>query len=192
MNIFSPFGLQRKSIEIAGGGVLLRTPVIEDYDQWKTLRQKSRAFLTPWEPAWHDEELTRPAFRYRLRHYQKCVDDDLGQSFFIFTSGGATLLGGINLSNLRRGVAQCATLGYWIGEPYARQGHMTRAVQALKPYAFTQLRLHRIEAACLPHNTASVRLLERTGFAREGLAPSYLKINGAWEDHILWACREAL
>jgi ribosomal-protein-alanine N-acetyltransferase len=118
------------------------------------------------------------------------VEEDTGYPFFIFSDDGSILLGGITLSNLRRGVAQCATLGYWMGAPHARRGHMTCAVQAMQQHAFASLGLHRIEAACLPRNEASIRLLQRTGFVREGFAQSYLKINGTWEDHILWACRE--
>jgi ribosomal-protein-alanine N-acetyltransferase len=88
---------------------------------------------------------------------------------------------------VRRGVAQAGSLGYWIGEPFARQGLMTAAVNALIPFAFGTLRLHRLEAACIPNNTASVRLLEKTGFKREGFAREYLCINGVWQDHVLYA-----
>jgi ribosomal-protein-alanine N-acetyltransferase len=64
---------------------------------------------------------------------------------------------------------------------------MTAAVRALAGFAFATLRLHRIEAACIPANTASIRLLEKTGFAREGYAREYLCINGVWQDHLLYA-----
>ena len=97
------------------------------------------------------------------------------------------MLGALTLSNVRRGVAQMATLGYWIGAPFARQGYMTDALQALLPFAFDHLHLHRVEAACLPRNDASIALLRRAGFEQEGLARSYLKINGAWQDHLLFA-----
>ncbi len=97
------------------------------------------------------------------------------------------LLGGLTLANVRRGVAQAGSLGYWIGGPYARRGHMTAAVRALLPFAFGALRLHRVEAACIPSNAASIRLLENSGFAREGYAREYLCINGIWQDHLLYA-----
>jgi ribosomal-protein-alanine N-acetyltransferase len=192
MNILSPFVFSRKDPELEGQGVLLRFPRMEDYAQWRDLREASRNFLVPWEPAWDRHELERSAFRRRLVHFRKWLTDGTGRPFFIFSSDSGQLLGGITLSNLRRGVAQCATLGYWIGEPFARRGHMSDAVAALKAHGFRDLGLHRIEAACLPRNTASVRLLERSGFEREGFAVSYLKINGLWEDHILWSCREPL
>ena len=97
------------------------------------------------------------------------------------------LVGGITLTNIRRGVAQAGSLGYWVGAPFARQGYMTRGVSALAPVRLRRLRLHRVEAACIPTNQPSIRLLERTGFQREGYAREYLCINGMWQDHLLYA-----
>jgi ribosomal-protein-alanine N-acetyltransferase len=184
-----PLGLGQKTIEIEGEKVRLRTPRIDDFEEWRTLREQSREFLIPWEPSWHTEELARYSYRLRLRYQQKLMAEDAAFAFFIFSAAPEILLGGITLSNIRRGVAQCATLGYWIGAPHARKGYMTDAVKALRAHAFSELSLHRLEAACLPSNMASIGLLERTGFDREGFAKSYLKINGRWEDHILWSCR---
>jgi ribosomal-protein-alanine N-acetyltransferase len=189
MDFLLPLALRQRTIEIEGGKVRLRTPRLEDFDEWRSLREQSRDFLVPWEPAWHPDELTRLSYRLRLRHQQKLMADDAGYAFLIFATSPEILLGGITLSNVRRGVAQTGTLGYWIGETFARHGHMTCAVKALRDYAFSELSLRRLEAACLPSNEASIRLLERTGFEREGFAKSYLKINGRWEDHILWSCR---
>jgi ribosomal-protein-alanine N-acetyltransferase len=189
MDFLLPLGLRQKTIEIEGGKVRLRTPQVDDFEEWRALREQSRAFLVPWEPSWHPEELARYSYRLRLRHQQKLMAEDAAYAFFIFSMAQEALLGGITLSNVRRGVAQCATLGYWIGEPHARKGYMSDAVTALRSHAFSELSLRRLEAACLPSNTASIRLLERTGFEREGFAKSYLKINGRWEDHILWSCR---
>jgi [ribosomal protein S5]-alanine N-acetyltransferase len=191
MSFLLPLALKQKTIEIKAIAVCLRTPRPEDYWQWKDLRERSREFLVPWEPVWNGNELSRLSYRMRLRHNQKTLADDTAYAFFVFDGGGDVLLGGITLSNVRRGVAQCGTLGYWIGEPFARQGHMSHAVLALRDYAFSTLDLHRLEAACLPANAASIRLLERCGFEREGFAKSYLKINGRWEDHILWSCCRA-
>jgi ribosomal-protein-alanine N-acetyltransferase len=96
-------------------------------------------------------------------------------------------VGGVTLNNVRRGVIQAGSLGYWIGAPFARRGFMTAALAALIPYAHGALRLKRIEAACLPHNAASMRLLQKLGFAREGYARQYLCIAGEWQDHVLFA-----
>jgi ribosomal-protein-alanine N-acetyltransferase len=172
---------------ITGEGVVLRSPQISDYVAWSELRERSRKFLTPWEPTWPADDLTRPAYRQRLRRYAEDMRTDQAYPFFIFRSDDGTLVGGLALANIRRGVAQAGSLGYWVGAPYIQKGYMTAAVSALIPAAFDLLRLHRLEAACIPTNLASVRLLEKTGFRREGYARSYLCINGTWQDHLLYA-----
>ena len=172
---------------IFGGTVTLRAPHMGDYQAWAELRAESRAFLTPWEPTWARDDLTRAAFRRRLKHYAREIREDQAYPFFIFRTGDEVLIGGITVSNIRRGVAQTASIGYWIGRPHARRGHMTAAIRALVPFAVDTLALHRIEAACLPTNEASMRLLEKCGFEREGYARRYLRINGAWQDHVLFA-----
>jgi ribosomal-protein-alanine N-acetyltransferase len=161
---------------------------MSDYSEWTTLREASRAFLTPWEPTWPSDDLSRSAFRRRLRRYAEDQRADTSYAFFLFRKSDEALVGGLTLANIRRGVAQAGSLGYWIGEPFARRGLMTGAVQGLVPFAFASLRLHRLEAACIPSNTASIRLLEKVGFAREGYAREYLCINGLWQDHLLFAC----
>jgi len=172
---------------IHGEGVFLRTPQMGDFPAWAQLREASRAFLTPWEPTWPLDDLTRSAFRRRIRRYLQDIREDTAYPFFVFRTEDGALLGGITLSNVRRGVTQSTSLGYWIGETFARQGFMGAAVGAVVPFVFDQLRLHRLEAACLPSNTASIRLLEKVGFTREGFARRYLRINGVWQDHFLYA-----
>jgi ribosomal-protein-alanine N-acetyltransferase len=172
---------------IEGETVYLRAPQMSDFSEWATLREASRAFLTPWEPTWPSDDLSRAAFRRRLRRYADDQRSDQSYAFFLFRKSDHALTGGLTLANIRRGVAQAGSLGYWIGEPFARRGMMSGAVRALVPFAFSSLRLHRIEAACIPSNAASVRLLENAGFAREGYAREYLCINGLWQDHLLFA-----
>jgi ribosomal-protein-alanine N-acetyltransferase len=172
---------------ISGDGILLRAPQPADFAEWADLREISRAFLAPWEPTWPADDLTRAAFRRRLRRYAEDQRADLAYPFFLFRQHDNVLVGGLTLGNIRRGVAQAGSLGYWMGAPHARQGYMTAAVRALAGFAFATLRLHRIEAACIPANAASIRLLEKTGFAREGYAREYLCINGVWQDHLLYA-----
>ena len=171
---------------ITGDGVVLRAPQMADYAAWAQLREVSRKFLTPWEPTWPADDLTRPAFRQRLRRYSEDIRTDQAYPFFLFRTEDSTLVGGLALANIRRGVAQAGSLGYWIGAPHVQRGYMTAAVRALIPAAFDLLRLHRLEAACIPTNLASIRLLEKTGFRREGYARSYLCINGVWQDHLLF------
>jgi ribosomal-protein-alanine N-acetyltransferase len=173
--------------DIRGACVYLRPPGMQDYAAWAELRALSRQHLTPWEPEWARDELTRSSFRRRLRAAQREARDDLGYSYLIFADMPLRLVGGLNISNLRRGIAQTASIGYWIGAPYAGRGLMTDAVRAVAPFAFNHLRLHRLEAACLPNNAASRRVLEKAGFRLEGLARQFLKIDGRWQDHNLYA-----
>jgi len=172
---------------IAGNGVTLRLPQSGDYAEWAALREASRTFLVPWEPTWPADDLTRGAFRRRLKRYAEDVRNDLAYAFLIVRSDDNAMIGGLTLANIRRGVAQAGSIGYWIGAPFARKGYMTSAMRVLIPFCFGTLRLHRMEAACIPGNTASIRLLENTGFQREGYARSYLCINGTWQDHLLYA-----
>ena len=171
---------------IVGEGIVLRTPQNADYAEWAALREGSRQFLTPWEPTWPADDLSRSAFRRRIRRYAEDLRTDQGYAFLIIRSSDGVLVGGLTLANIRRGVAQAASLGYWMGEPFTRQGHMTAAVRAVILFAFGTLRLHRLEAACIPTNNGSIRLLEKTGFVREGYARDYLCINGIWQDHLLY------
>ena len=172
---------------ITGAGVSLRAPHSSDYGEWAALREVSRDFLVPWEPTWPEDDLTRGAFRRRLKRYADDQRSDLAYAFLIFRSSDNAMVGGLTLANIRRGVAQAGSLGYWTGAPFARRGYMSAAVRALLAHSFGTLRLHRLEAACIPSNTASVGLLEKTGFTREGYARSYLCINGTWQDHLLYA-----
>jgi ribosomal-protein-alanine N-acetyltransferase len=190
MALFRIGSPQDHALLVRGEGVYLRAPEMRDYEPWAKLRETSRAFLVPWEPTWPADDLRRYAFRARIRRYGEEIARDEAYPFLIFRQADDVLLGGLTLGQLRRGVAQCATLGYWIGAPYAAQGYMTRAVRAATAYALQTLRLHRIEAACLPQNVASTRLLLRCGFQREGYARAYLRINGTWQDHVLFALLE--
>ncbi|KAB2849794.1 MAG: GNAT family N-acetyltransferase [Hyphomicrobiaceae bacterium] len=170
-----------------GGAVTLRPPQIGDYAAWAALREASREHLVPWEPTWGPDELSRASYKQRLRHYVQEAREGTGYAFFLARASDGALLGGLSLSNVRRGVTQSASIGYWIGAPYARQGYMTAGVRAALPFVFDFLSLHRLDAACLPSNAASIAVLERNGFHREGMARSYLKINGKWQDHLLFA-----
>ncbi len=170
---------------LSAGRVTLRPPVLGDFQAWSELREKSRSFLKPWEPQWPADDLTRFAWKARLRRYAEEQSEGTAFPFLVFQDG--ELVGGVSLGNIRRGVAQSAQLGYWMGATHAGKGLMLDALQALLPHAFSTLELHRVEAACIPDNTRSIRLLEKAGFEREGLMRSYLKIDGRWCDHFLYA-----
>jgi len=171
---------------LRGERVMLRVPAIADYPQWAKLREDSRSFLAPWEPIWPADDLTKLAFRRRIRRYQREIRNGTGYPFFVFSPDGETLLGGLTLSHVQRGVAQTASLGYWMGAPFAGKGYMSAAVRAVVRFGFETIHLNRIEAACLPHNGASIGLLEKVGFHREGYARKYLCIDGRWQDHLLY------
>jgi [ribosomal protein S5]-alanine N-acetyltransferase len=187
MTFFRAVSFTEPALTITGERVTLRVPQMNDFEEWAALRETSRDFLVPWEPTWPADDLTRGSFRRRLKRYAEDQRNDLAYPYFIFRNADQKLVGGLTMTNIRRGVAQAGSLGYWMGAAYARQGYMTAAVSGLVPFAFSTLKLHRLEAACIPENAASVRLLEKTGFVREGYAREYLCINGIWQDHLLYA-----
>lgn len=179
-------GIKRK-LKVETDRLTLRPPIHSDFRAWSALRQKSRAYLIPWEPSWAKDHLTRKAFTNRVYWAQRSVTGGTAMPLFLIRREDSMLLGAITLDNIRRGPAQAGTLGYWTGEPFARQGYMREAIEAVVHQAFTTLDLSRIEAACLPENTASRGLLEKSGFKYEGVAQSYLQIDGRWRTHVLYA-----
>jgi ribosomal-protein-alanine N-acetyltransferase len=168
---------------LTGQGIRLRAPTLSDYEGWAKLRSASRTHTEPWEPAWTSDELSKGAFRRRIERYQADREAGLGYPFFVVRSRDDVLLGACNLNNVRRGVLQSADIGYWIGSPYVRKGHTRGAVRRVLAFAFDELRLHRVEAACQPSNKASRQLLESVGFIHEGRSRSFLNIAGEWRDH---------
>lgn len=185
MPFFTLFGPRPPALQ--GKKVMLRAPARSDYREWAQLRGESRKFLEPWEPSWAPDELERAAWRQRLSRYGKEFAQGTAISFLIFENAGGRLVGGLTMGNIRRGVAQSAQIGYWMGEAHAGRGYMSEAIQLILDHGFSTVRLNRIEAACIPDNERSIRALEKAGFRREGLLRSYLRINGAWRDHLLYA-----
>jgi ribosomal-protein-alanine N-acetyltransferase len=180
-----PF-FRRDTPALRGRRVTLRLPQLSDHAEWAALRRESRAFLEPWEPQWSRDELERTSWRQRVRRYREDYAAGSAIAFLIFENEEGRLIGGITIGNIRYGVSQSAQIGYWMGERYAGKGYMQDAIQALLSHAFGAMRLHRVEAACIPGNARSIRVLEKAGFAREGLLRSYLRINGVWQDHYIY------
>lgn len=176
-----------RKLRIETERMTLRPPIHSDFRAWTSLRAQSKDYLIAWEPSWAKDHLTRKAFTNRVYWAQRSVSGGTALPLFLIRRQDEALLGAITLDNIRRGPAQSGTLGYWTGQPFARQGYMREAITALVHYAFTQLDLSRIEAACLPENAASRGLLERSGFKYEGVAQSYLQIDGRWRTHVLYA-----
>ena len=176
--------------KFVGQRIFLRPPKRRDALKWQKLRMSSKSFLVPWEPSWDASSCSRRAFLRYFRNSNYLANMDRAYSFLIFKTEDKTLLGGINVGNVRRGVSQSASLGYWIGEKYSRNGYMKEALKLLIPSLFVDLRLNRIEAATLEENIASKNLLKKIGFKKEGVLRKYLKINGNWRDHILYGLLE--
>ena len=179
--------LPRRKVRIETERMSLRQPVMTDFRDWAHLRRTSADFLTPWEPTWADDHLSRKGFTNRVYWAQRSITGGTALPLFLVRREDDRLLGAITLDNVRRGPSQSGTLGYWIGESHARCGYMREAIPAIVHYAFDRLDLSRIEAACLPSNTASRGLLEKCGFKYEGVAQSYLQIEGRWRTHVLYA-----
>ncbi|WPY95862.1 GNAT family protein [Limimaricola variabilis] len=178
---------QRRRVQIETERLTLRPPVHGDYRAWAALREGSADFLTRWEPTWAADHLTRRAFTNRVYWAQRSIAQNTALPLFLIRRADQMLLGAITLDNIRRGPAQAGTTGYWIGKPFARAGYMREAVLAVVHHAFNVMDLSRIEAGCLPENTPSRRLLESCGYKYEGVAQSYLQIDGRWRNHVLYA-----
>ena len=177
--------------KLTGERVFLRPPKRRDALKWQKLRMSSKSFLVPWEPSWDASSCTRRAYLRYFKNSNYLANMDRAYSFLIFKTDDKTLLGGINIGNVRRGVSQSASLGYWIGEKHSRNGYMKEGLKLLIPSLFIDLRLNRIEAATLEENIASKNLLKKIGFKKEGVLRKYLKINGNWRDHILYGLLES-
>ncbi|MEM6888713.1 MAG: GNAT family protein [Pseudomonadota bacterium] len=176
-----------RKLRIETERMTLRPPQHADFRAWSGLRATSREYLKPWEPSWANDHLTRKAFTNRVYWAQRSVSGGTALPLFLIRRDDTSLVGAITLDNIRRGPALAGTLGYWTGAPFARQGYMREAISAMVHHAFTRLDLSRIEAACLPENAASRGLLESCGFKYEGVAQSYLQIDGRWRTHVLYA-----
>ena len=177
----------RRRPKIETERMTLRLPVHADYRAWSGLRAASAEHLMPWEPVWAHDHLTRRAFTNRVYWAKRAESAGTALPLLMFRRADNLLLGAVTLDNIRRGPVQAGTLGYWIGAAFARQGYMREAVQSVVHHAFTLLDLSRVESACLPENVASRGVLEKTGFKYEGVAQSYLQINGRWRNHVLYA-----
>ena len=178
---------RRRSVSILTARLSLRLPEHRDFREWAKLRHESKAFLSPWEPIWAPDHLSRASFTNRVYWSQRAVKNGNAVPLFVFHKEAGQLVGAITLDNIRRGPSQVGTIGYWEGQQYARQGFMSEAIIAMVAHAFGALDLSRVESACLPDNLASRGVLEKAGFKYEGVAQSYIQINGRWRNHVLYA-----
>jgi ribosomal-protein-alanine N-acetyltransferase len=178
------------AVRLHGERVFLRPPDPVDWEDWMRVRDRSANYLIPYEPAWADDALSREAYMRRISQQSRDWKLGLSCSFLIFRKDDQAILGGINMNNIARGAAQFCSLGYWLGEEFQSAGYMAEAMRLVLAYGFDTLGLHRVNAATLPHNGRSIKLLRRLGFNDEGFAKAYLQINGQWQDHLLFGLTE--
>ncbi len=166
--------------------VYLRELSRSDAEALAEVLERNRAFLKPFEPRRPDRYFTVEGQREQIA--ASAVEREAGRAcaFGIFEQQTDTLAGRITLSTIVRGAWQNANVGYWVDRARNGRGYATEALQGALSFAFDDLQLHRVEAAVMPRNVASTRVVEKNGFRREGLAPRYLNIDGRWEDHVLY------
>lgn len=167
--------------------IYLRFPMLDDYNEWARLRTESRDFLEPWEPLWPNDAHTLKRYKEHLARYIEGRKNGLFFVFFVFSNETNNLIGGISLGNIKRNVVQSGEIGYWCGKKYSGHGFMHESLELMIAFAFQQLKLHRLVAAAIPTNIRSIALLEKCGFAREGLMRACVKIHGDWQDHYLYS-----
>ena len=177
----------KKKKEVIGKKVFLRYPEKGDWKEWAELRQKSRLFLQPWEPIWPKNYLTKDFFERFINQTHNSIKNKTSYTFFIFHKKSKTFMGGINLTNIKNELYKSIAIGYWMGINFTGKGYMQDSIKNICEFCFNNLSLNRIEAACLPKNIVSKRVLTKSGFVIEGYAKKYLEINGKFEDHILFA-----
>ena len=183
MSFLNAYSLKKNLFEITGQKVILRPPQYSDWKAWADERKKNKLYLQPWEPLWSINELERSSFVKRVRMFERLSHNDQAYSFLIYKSDNEDFIGEVNISNVQRGIIQSCTIGYWIAKDCEGKGMMSESLELVKEFIFNELKLHRIEAACLPHNIPSLKVLLKNGFIKEGTARKLLKINDKWQDH---------
>jgi [ribosomal protein S5]-alanine N-acetyltransferase len=166
----------------------IRPTALEDCEEQLGLRRANRDHTGPWDPARDESFYTAAGQRLELELDQRAWAAGTAFAFAVLAiDEGDRIIGRVALANVVRGPWQNATLGYWIDRRAAGRGHASRAVRLALTYAFEHIGLHRVQPAIIPRNTASRRVAEKVGFRLEGRALRYLKINGVWEDHDIYA-----
>lgn len=162
-----------------------RLVTLEDASALAGLITANRAFLEPWSPRRDEEYFTVDGQRDNIQGALEAHSQGKILPHLILDDSHR-VVGAITLNGIVRGPLESCSLGYWVGEAYNGRGLATRAVGEILTIAFDQLGLHRVQAETLLHNFASQKVLERHGFVRYGMAPKYLHIGGAWQDHIMF------
>jgi len=179
-----------KTSTLAGPRIDLRALKSTDFERWRAVRVRSREWLEPWEPlldpASPDPVEDPDAFRARCGAWERQRHFDSAYGFGMFLRDG-TFIGEVSLGSVQRGPFQSAFVGYWVDADHAGQGFVPEGIAVLLRYGFEELGLHRLEAAIVPRNAASRRVVEKLGMREEGIAERFLQIRGTWEDHVRYA-----
>ena len=176
--------------ELVGARVLLRPLRADDWDSWREVRIRCRTWLERWEPIAEagtaDPAIDFEAFRSRCAAWERQRHFDAAYGFGLFLDTGR-FAGEVSLGSVQRGPFQMGYIGYWIDQSCGGNEYVPEGVVLLIRYAFETLRLHRLEAAIVPRNSASRRVAEKLGLRDEGTAQRFLQIQGTYEDHIRFA-----
>ncbi len=166
----------------------IRPTALDDCEEQLRLRRRNRDHTGPWDPTRDESFYSVAGQRLELELDQRAWAAGSAFAFAVLaTDEDDRLIGRVALANVVRGPWQNATLGYWIDRDAVGRGHASRAVRLALLYAFEHVGLHRVQPAIIPRNTASRRVAASVGFRHEGRALRYLKINGVWEDHDIYA-----
>ncbi len=174
-------------MEVRGSRHLLRGFTPEDSEALLRLRLENRSFLEPFEPTRTEDFFTGRGQLQEIEQGMRDAAADRAYPFGVFSLDGGTLIGALRLSSVVRGAWHNANLGYFIGREHNGRGAGTEAVGLALRYAFGNVALHRVQAAVMPENRASIRVLEKNSFRHEGHALRYLRIAGEWRDHEIFA-----
>ena len=178
---------QRKTIIAESERLILRLPLKRDFEEWVALRRDAQEEFRQIEPQWRRNHLTYSNFKQRVTFSKKIYQERRAIPVFIEKRKDNHLLGSIYVENIRKMPHASAEIGYWMGLLYRRQGLMYEALEAIITSLFKDEELSRLAALALPHNHASIALLEKLGFEREGLLKTVLEVNGQWADHFLYS-----
>ena len=174
-------------MSLSGERVFIRRFEPSDAREVLDLRLRNRDFFQPWEPVRDGSAFLLAGVTAELQLSRDLWDRDEAFVFGIFANDDERLVGGIALRNVARGAWQNATLGYWVAQEENGKGFATEAVQLATRFAFDHAHLHRVQAGTLLHNIASQRVLEKAGYRFEGVSLRYLRIDGVWQDHRMYA-----
>jgi [ribosomal protein S5]-alanine N-acetyltransferase len=172
---------------LAGERIALRAFAPGDVSELTALRVRNREFLGPWEPRRSEGFFTEAGQRAEIERDRHEWAADRTYAFAIVERDGGAMRGRIALANVVRGAWENATLGYFVDQAVGSRGYATEAVSLALDFAFGPCRLHRVQAAVMPKNARSRRVLEKNGFRHEGFSPRYLRLDGDWRDHDLFA-----